>query len=327
MTSRLPSAPARPGRSPCRLPRLPAAPQVTALSGPLTGRVRQTGSGWKPLQVTIGGRRVERAQEPATETVVVTDSSQVRTICINRPEAMNALDRTTKIALRDAVLAAAADPDVRCVVLTGSGSRAFCVGQDLRELAATRQAGDTSLDGTVIEHFNPMALALATMPKPVIASVNGVAAGAGASLTFPADIRLVAASAGFNTAFTAIGLSADTGATWWLPRLVGLAAAKELLLRPRTVGSAEALALGLATEVVPDDELAARTTELATALAAGPTVAFGAVRRALAYSTSHDLEQALAGEAELMSLTGATADHAGAITAFLAKQPPTFTGR
>ena len=240
---------------------------------------------------------------------------------------MNALDRATKVALRDAIAAAAADPAVRCVVLTGSGSRAFCVGQDLRELVVTRQAGDTSLDATVTEHFNPMAVALATMPKPVIASVNGVAAGAGASLTFPADFRLVAASAGFNTAFTAIGLSADTGATWWLPRLVGIAAAKDLLLRPRTVGSAEALTLGLATEVVPDDELEARTAELATTLAAGPTVAFGAVRRALAYSTSHDLEQSLAAEAELMSLTGATEDHARAITAFLAKQPPAFDGR
>ncbi len=239
---------------------------------------------------------------------------------------MNALDLSTKIALRDAVLAAAADPQVRCVVLTGTGQRAFCVGQDLRELVALHRAGDTSLD-TVTEHFNPMALALATMPKPVIASVNGVAAGAGASLTFPADLRLVAVSAGFNTAFTGVALSADTGASWWLPRLVGHAAAMDLLLRPRTVGADEALALGLATEVVPDDELEARTTVLASALAAGPTLAFGAVRRAVAYSGCHDLEQSLAAEADLMALTGASQDHVTAITAFLAKRPPVFEGR
>jgi 2-(1,2-epoxy-1,2-dihydrophenyl)acetyl-CoA isomerase len=213
------------------------------------------------------------------------------------------------------------------VVLTGTGPRAFCVGQDLRELVAQQGRGDQGLDSTVTEHFNPVALALATMPKPVIAAVNGVAAGAGASLTFPADLRLVAASAGFNTAFTGVALSADTGASWWLPRLVGHPAAMDLLLRPRTVGAAEALTLGLATEVVPDDELAARTAELAATLAAGPTVAFGAVRRAVAYSSGHDLEQALAAEAELMALTGATGDHARAITAFLAKQPPVFEGR
>jgi 2-(1,2-epoxy-1,2-dihydrophenyl)acetyl-CoA isomerase len=190
---------------------------------------------------------VDPVQETTPEPVVVTDSSRVRTIRINRPDALNALDLTTKIALRDAVLAAAGDPQVRCVVLTGTGSRAFCVGQDLRELVALQQAADTSLDDTVTEHFNPMALALATMPKPVIAAVNGVAAGAGAALTFPADLRLVAASAGFNTAFTGVALSADTGASWWLPRLIGHGPAMDLLLRPRTVGADEALVLGLAS--------------------------------------------------------------------------------
>ena len=164
----------------------------------------------------------------------------------------------------------AADPEVRCVVLTGSG-RAFCVGQDLKEhLAGLR--GDTSvpLSDTVEKHYNPTVLALATMPKPVVAAVNGVAAGAGASLAFAADFRVLADSAAFNTSFAGVALSCDTGASWTLPRLVGRGKAMELLYFPRTVPAAEALELGLATQVVPADELAATVRELAARLAAGP---------------------------------------------------------
>jgi 2-(1,2-epoxy-1,2-dihydrophenyl)acetyl-CoA isomerase len=238
---------------------------------------------------------------------------------------MNALDTATKVALRDTLQAAAADEAVRCVVLTGSG-RAFCAGQDLREHAANLAAGRPGLDTTLAEHYHPIVLALATMPKPVVAAVNGIAAGAGVSLAMAADLRIAAASSGFNLAFLAIGLSADSGSTWWLPRLVGMPKAKELLMMPRTVGAEEALALGLVTEVVPDDELAARTEQVAATLAAGPTVAYGAVRRALAYSAAHDLVDSLEREAELITLTASTADHAAAVTSFLAKQPPTFRG-
>jgi 2-(1,2-epoxy-1,2-dihydrophenyl)acetyl-CoA isomerase len=213
------------------------------------------------------------------------------------------------------------------VVLTGAGDRAFCVGQDLREHTTLLAAGDDILFRTVPEHYNPIAQALATMAKPVIAAVNGIAAGAGAAFTFAADLRIVAESAGFNLAFTAIGLSADSGSSWWLPRLVGPARAKELLLMPRTIGAPEALALGLASEVVPDAELAGRVAEVAGRLAAGPTVAYGAVRRAVTYSLAHDLEASLAHEAQLMGLTGATADHAAAVESFLTKQPPVFEGR
>ncbi len=257
--------------------------------------------------------------------VLVTHDAAVATIRLNRPEAMNALDGPTKDALRDAVARVGADPAVRCVVLAGSG-RAFCVGQDLREHAALLQAGSEALWRTVPEQYNPIALGLATMPKPVIAAVNGIAAGAGASFAFAADLRIVAASGGFNLAFSGIGLSADSGATWWLPRLIGPARALELLLMPRTVRAAEAFDLGLATEVVPDADLPGRVAELAGQLAAGPTVAYGALRRAVAYSIGHDLEASLAHEAELMHLTGSTSDHRAAVIAFLAKQPPLFEG-
>ena len=180
---------------------------------------------------------------------------------------------------------------------------------------------------TVTEHYNPTAIALATMHKPVIAAVNGVAAGAGASFVFAADIRLVAASAGFNLAFTQVGLSADSGASWWLPRLVGHTRAMDLLLNPRTISANQALDWGIATEIVPDDELSSRAAEVAARLADGPTVAFGAVRRAVAYSATHDLADSLAHESTLMDLTGASADHQAAVTAFVTKTPPVFTGR
>lgn len=259
-------------------------------------------------------------------SVLTTDVGGVRTIRFNRPTAMNALDLATKALLKDAVLGAAEDPAVRCVVLTGTG-RAFCVGQDLNEHVRLLQSKDEALWRTVPEQYNPIALALATMPKPVVAAVNGVAAGAGAAFTFAADVRILAASAGYNLAFTNIALSADSGSSWWLPRLVGTAKAKELLLLPRTISAQEALAAGLATEVVPDDELAGRVGELAGRLAAGPTLAYGAVRRAVAYSATHDLEDSLAHEATLMDLTGTSADHVAAVDAFLAKRKPQFEGR
>lgn len=258
--------------------------------------------------------------------VSVTRDGAVATVRLNRPEAMNALDAPTKVALLESVTEVADDPSVRCVVLTGTG-RAFCVGQDLREHARQQQEQDPALWHTVPEHYNPIALTLATMPKPVVAAVNGVAAGAGAAFALAADLRVLAASAGFNFAFTGIGLSADSGSTWWLPRLVGTARATQLLLQPRTVEAAECLTLGLAGEVVPDGELADRVGELAAGLAAGPTVAYGALRRALAFSAGHDLATSLGNEAELMHLTGATADHRAAVEAFLAKRPPRFEGR
>jgi 2-(1,2-epoxy-1,2-dihydrophenyl)acetyl-CoA isomerase len=251
----------------------------------------------------------------------------VATITLDRPEAMNSLDTATKVALRDTLQAAAEDDAVRCVVLTGTG-RAFCVGQDLKEHIQLLAANDLdALWNTVPEHYAPIARALAGMPKPVIAALNGVAAGAGASLAFACDFRIVADTAGFNLAFTGIALSCDTGISWTLPRLVGHAKATELLYFPRTIPAAEALTLGLASSVVPADELATATAELATKLANGPTVAYGAVRQSIAYSATHTLAESLEFEAGKMRLTGATEDHRNAVASFVAKQKPTFTGK
>jgi 2-(1,2-epoxy-1,2-dihydrophenyl)acetyl-CoA isomerase len=251
----------------------------------------------------------------------------IATISLNRPEAMNSLDVATKVALRDAVTEAAGDQAVRCVVLTGSG-RAFCVGQDLKEHIQLLKSGSSDvLFTTVPDHYNPIVNAILTMPKPVVASVNGVAAGAGASLAFACDFRLLADTAGFNLAFSGIALSCDTGSSWTLPRLVGRAKALELLYFPRTIPAEEALELGLATAVVPADELVDETATLARRLADGPTVSFGAIRRSVEHSATHDLASSLAFEADMMALTGATDDHRHAVDAFVAKEKPVFEGR
>jgi 2-(1,2-epoxy-1,2-dihydrophenyl)acetyl-CoA isomerase len=180
---------------------------------------------------------------------------------------------------------------------------------------------------TVPEHYNPIVTAIATMPKPVIAAVNGVAAGAGASLAFACDLRVLGHGGGFNLAFSGIGLSCDSGSSWTLPRLVGRAKALELLYFPRTVSSEEALDLGLATKVVPADALMDEVHQMARLLAAGPTAAYGAIRRSVNHSAGHDLESSLQFEAEMMALTGATRDHRNAVEAFLAKEKPVFEGR
>ncbi|WP_131105432.1 enoyl-CoA hydratase/isomerase family protein [Ornithinimicrobium sufpigmenti] len=263
----------------------------------------------------------------AEQSPVLLDRADgVATLTLNRPEAMNSLDVATKEQLLAALREAAADPDIRCVVLTGTG-RAFCVGQDLKEHVGLLAQDAEALWRTVADHYNPVVELIATMDKPVVAAVNGVAAGAGAAFAFAADLRYVASSAGFNLAFTGIALSCDSGTSWSLPRLVGAAKAKELLFFPRTVGAEESLGLGLATEVVADEELADRVGEVARTLAAGPTLAYGAVRRAMAFSAGHGLTDSLQLEEELMTRTGTSEDHRAAVDAFLAKEKPRFSGR
>ncbi|MGO4424494.1 enoyl-CoA hydratase-related protein, partial [Streptomyces sp. MCAF7] len=175
------------------------------------------------------------------DTVLYELTDGVATITLNRPDDMNALNIATKVALRDALLQAAGDPAVRAVLLIGTG-RAFCVGQDLKEhielLAADRAGeGEGSTMSTVGLHYNPIVTAIAGMPKPVIAAVNGVAAGAGAGFAFAADYRLVADTASFNTSFAGVALTADSGVSWTLQRLIGHGRAADLLLFPRSISA------------------------------------------------------------------------------------------
>lgn len=250
----------------------------------------------------------------------------VATVTLNRPDALNALTNDAKVALLEAFNAAAQDDAVRVVVLTGSG-RAFCVGQDLREhVQQLGQASDTPLT-TVRDHYNPIALAMANMPKPIIAAINGVAAGAGLSLAMLADIRIATESAKFTTAFAGIALSCDTGSSWTLQRLVGPTKAMELLLEPGSIDAAEASRIGLLTQVVPDGEFAQAVSGRAARLAAGPTLAYASIRSAVHNSATNSLADSLEFEADMMTRTGLSNDHKVAVDAFLNKQKPTFTGK
>ena len=265
------------------------------------------------------------ADSARTEPVVYSVDGAVATITFNRPEAMNALNVATKNALLAALREASTDTKVRAVVLTGTG-RAFCVGQDLREHLAKTMSGE-SIGNTVREHYNPITLALTGMSKPVIAAVNGVAAGAGAGFMLACDFRIAAETAGVNLAFAGVALSADSGVSWTLPRVVGQTKAVELLIQPETIPAARALDLGLFTEVVAADALADRVRELAEKLAAGPTVSYASIKESVAYGATHSLVETLQKEDDMQIRCFLAADHMEAVNAFLEKRPPNFTGQ
>lgn len=268
------------------------------------------------------------------DSVLYEVNGSLATITLNRPRAMNAVDIEAKNALRDAVEAAAADEAVRAVLLTAAGDRAFCVGQDLKEhiglLAAARESGAearANVMNTVAEHYNPIVRALAGMPKPVVAAVNGVAAGAGFGFALAADYRVVADTASFTTAFAGVALTTDSGLAWTLPRVVGPGRAADLLLFPRSITAQEAYQLGIASQVVPAADVAAEAGRAARKLAEGPTLAYAAIKESVAFAAGHSLEETLAKEAELQARAGASEDHAIAVQAFVDKQQPRYLGR
>ncbi|MFE4418043.1 enoyl-CoA hydratase/isomerase family protein [Streptomyces sp. NPDC056817] len=265
------------------------------------------------------------------DTVLYEVSDGLATITLNRPEAMNALNVAAKVALRDAAREAADDGAVRAVLLTAAGDRAFCVGQDLKEhiglLAADRESGSGQTMSTVREHYNPIVRALTGARKPVVAAVNGVAAGAGFGFALAADYRIVADTASFNTSFAGVALTGDSGISWTLPRVVGPSRATDLLLFPRRVTAQEAHELGIANRVVPAAELRAEAEKTARALAEGPTVAYAALKEAVAFGLTHSLEEALQKEDELQTRAGQSEDHAIAVQAFVDKEKPKYLGR
>jgi 2-(1,2-epoxy-1,2-dihydrophenyl)acetyl-CoA isomerase len=258
-------------------------------------------------------------------SLLVDDHDGVRTFTLNRPEAFNSLTVGLKESLRDALRETAEDPKVRAVVLTGAG-KAFCAGQDLKEHVAALNADDPTPFRTVAEHYNPIVRAITSMPKPVIAAVNGMAAGAGASFAYACDLRITARSAKFLMAFATIGLTADSGASWTLPRLIGYGRAMELMLLAKPVTADQALSMGMVTEVVDDGKALSTAQELASRMATGPTTGYGKIKEALLTAAGADLEKALATEDAAQSTLGTTKDHREAVDAFVAKRPPTFTG-
>ncbi|GGY77401.1 enoyl-CoA hydratase/isomerase family protein [Streptomyces nitrosporeus] len=264
------------------------------------------------------------------DAVLMDVEDGLATITLNRPGAMNAMDTAAKAALRDALAEVARDTAVRAVLLTATG-RAFCVGQDLKEhvsklTEAREQPGGNALS-TVKEHYNPIVRALTGMEKPVVAGVNGVAAGAGFGFALAADYRVVADTASFNTSFAGVALTADSGVSWTLPRLIGASRAADLLFFPRSVTAQEAYELGIANKVVPAADLAEEARAVARALADGPTVAYAALKASLAYGAGHTLAETLEKEDELQTKAGASRDHTAAVEAFLAKRTPEYLGR
>lgn len=260
-----------------------------------------------------------------TDSVLCEISGAVATITLNRPEARNALNSETKTGLLSALRACGSNAGVRAVILTGAG-QAFCAGQDLREHAGLIESGGEPAE-TVRLHYNPIITLIMTMPKPVIAALPGVAAGAGASLAFGCDFRIAARRASLLMAFARVGFGADSGASWTLQRLVGAARAAELLMLAEPVTANRALDLGLLTSVVDDAELPAAARELAARLAAGPTAAYAAIKESLLFASAHSLDESLEKEAELQSQLGRTQDHRAATLAFVRKQEPTYLGR
>lgn len=246
----------------------------------------------------------------------------VATVTLDRPDALNALTVAMKGELLGALRGLARDMAVRAVILTGSG-RAFCAGQDLRDRLEPDAA---PLEVELRERYNPIIRALRELPQPVIAAINGVAAGAGASISFACDLRIAAESASFVLAFGRIGLVPDSGATWLLPRLVGGARAAELALLGERLSAADAERWGLVSRVVPDEALIDEARSIALQLAGMAPRALALTKRALRRAEEASLEETLEYEAMLQGIAGRTRDHGEGVAAFVEKRPPRFTG-
>jgi 2-(1,2-epoxy-1,2-dihydrophenyl)acetyl-CoA isomerase len=255
-------------------------------------------------------------------TVRVEVADGIATITLARPQALNALTVPMKLELRAAIEAVSEDPGVRAIVLTGEG-RAFCAGQDLKERLEPDAA---PLGEELRERYNPIVLAMRTSWKPIVGAVNGVAAGAGFSLALACDLRIAADTASFVLAFGRIGLVPDSGATWFLPRLVGAAKAAEIALLDEPIPAAEALRLGLVSTVVPAAELAVEARAMARRLATLAPYAVAATKEALEEGQGTGLRAALDLEAALQDQAGGMHDHAEGIAAFMEKRRPEFTG-
>jgi 2-(1,2-epoxy-1,2-dihydrophenyl)acetyl-CoA isomerase len=247
----------------------------------------------------------------------------IATITLDRPDALNALTINLKGELLAAFKAAGRDRAVRVIVLAAAG-RAFCAGQDLKERL---EPDPTPLAVELRERYNPLILAMRRLDKPIVGAINGVAAGAGASLAFACDLRVASEKASFVLAFSRIGLVPDSGATWLLPRLVGPAKAIELAMLSDPFSAADAERIGLVTKVVSPDDLATEARALADRLAALAPIGLALTKRALDQAWGASLETHLETEAQLQGLAGATADHAEGIAAFVEKRAPRFEGR
>jgi 2-(1,2-epoxy-1,2-dihydrophenyl)acetyl-CoA isomerase len=264
-----------------------------------------------------------------SEELLTRVENGLATITLNRPERLNALTRGMLSGLLEILTGYASDPDIGCVVLTGAG-KAFCSGGDVKVQAAAAggKSGMTPEQrADQLRHTMEASRLLHEMPKPTIAMVNGVAAGAGMSLALACDMRIVGASARMTTAFAKVGLSGDYGGTYFLTRLIGTARARELYFTSEVLDAARMDTLGLANRIVPDDRLEAETMALASRLAAGPRIAWRYIKRNMKAAEEGTLSEALDSEAYGMLRCRESEDHAEAARAFVEKRQPNFKGR
>lgn len=247
----------------------------------------------------------------------------IATITLNRPESLNALSLSMAREIDRALEQARTDGDCKVVVISGAG-RAFCAGGDVRAF----QKGMTALEGwNYVTEVHKVILSMRDLEKPIIAAVNGHAMGAGFNLALAADLIVAARGAKFGQAFVQVGLAVDTGGSYFLPRVVGLAKAKELVLTGCIIDAEEALNMGLINKVVEKENLEKEVVDLATRLAQGPSQALGLAKMLMNYGLNADLETALANEAFAQSILMQTADHREGVAAFLEKRTPKFTGK
>ena len=258
----------------------------------------------------------------AYTTIEFSAADGVAELTLNRPARLNSFTATMHAELRGALQRVAADPTLRCLVLTGAG-RAFCAGQDLDD-EAVRPGPDLDIGRTLERHYAPLVLALRALPLPVIAAVNGVAAGAGANVAFACDLVYAARSASFIQAFAKIGLMPDAGGTWFLPRLVGPQRALGLALLGERIDAARAESWGLVWQCVDDAELMPTVRAVAARLAVGPTRAYASTKQAIHAATAGSLQASLDLERDLQRALGRSEDFREGVAAFAAKRAPQF---
>jgi 2-(1,2-epoxy-1,2-dihydrophenyl)acetyl-CoA isomerase len=259
------------------------------------------------------------------ETITYELQDGVCTITLNRPDVFNAANEQLTTDLQRALASANEDPQVRCVVLTGAG-KAFCSGQDLKD-APSSGDGKRNLNDSLVRRYNPIVRAIRSMPKPVVAGINGVAAGAGLSLALAADVRIMSSSARLVEAFIAIALIPDSGATWFYPRMMGYSRAFEFAALNSPITAEEALRLGLVASVVSPKAFHKALSTYARKLADGPTATIGYVKHLLQQGLTHTLDEMLDLEADFQQRAGDSADYAEGVRAFIEKRKPSFTGK
>jgi 2-(1,2-epoxy-1,2-dihydrophenyl)acetyl-CoA isomerase len=257
------------------------------------------------------------------ETILYTVEHGVGTITLNRPDSFNAANEQLTTDLQAALADATTNPDVRCVVLTGAG-KAFCSGQDLKD--APKSGSKRDLTDSLQRRYNPIIRAMRAMPKPIIAGINGVAAGAGLSLALAADIRIMSSAARLVEAFIAIALIPDSGATYFYPRMLGYSRAFEFATLNKPITADEAMHLGMVSMVVAPKAFPAALQVYARQYAQGPTQSYGFVKHLLQLGMTSTLDEMLEHEALFQQRAGDSADYREGVTAFLEKRSPTFTG-